>query len=82
MGSRSSRGTEIKAFVDFCVVAPVEVTDFDVATGVEPESVRLRAAGSICIVVDGALAARSRKKTPTPSSKNKEKAYDILEVIT
>lgn len=81
MGSRSSRGTEIRAFVDFCVVAPVEATDFDDVTGVEAESVRLRAAGSICIVVEGALAARSQRKTPTPSSKREEEAYDILEVI-
>lgn len=50
--SRSSRGTEISALVDFCEVDVVEATvlELDVAAALEADSVRLRAAGSICIL--------------------------------
>ena len=64
MGSRSSRGTDISALVDFCVVEPdVDAAAFaaDAAAVVdEIESVRLREAGSICMTgVRSAAQART-----------------------
>lgn len=53
MGSRSSRGTDISALEDFCVVEPdVAAAALAAAAAAvvdEIESVRLREAGSICM---------------------------------
>lgn len=42
----------MKALVDFCVEVVVEATGLAADTGADAESVRLRAAGSICMVVE------------------------------
>jgi hypothetical protein len=45
----------MRAFVDFCVVDGIEggATDFVVAIGAVVDSVRLSAAGSICMLNEG-----------------------------
>lgn len=83
-GSRSRRGTEISAFVDFCEAAAADATVLDVDTAVEAESVRLRAAGSICIVngrENARSAARSHREDVRSSSKMKRWLDHFLYVI-
>ena len=62
-GSRSRRGTEISTFVVFCEVAAADATALAAETDVEAESVRLRAAGSICIINGGRTRDRLREAT-------------------
>lgn len=52
-GSRSSRGTEIRAFDAFWVVTGGGATGCLVAEIVDDEVVPVSAAGSICIVLQG-----------------------------
>lgn len=63
MGSRSSRGTDMSALVDFCVAGPdVDAAALAAAAAAVVdviESVRLREAGSICMTACGAQLRRT-----------------------
>lgn len=82
IGSRSSRGTEMRALDAFWVVTGGGTTGCLVAGMVDDEFVPVRAAGSICIVFQGQKgppargAARSQRRTwIRPSCKRNGRIY-------